>query len=134
MLYLLKPVSIASPGAISIDAVYPSRQPETTAHHMAVSHCGEHTDAKFLPVDFRIVPKASKLPNDAFTSIAGDVPCGRGAKAVSTRSTKARTFTRSDGAKGIALITISWPELVRVRPIKSEFGNNPLDGDETRAN
>src|SRR5260370_37209140 len=133
MLYLLKPVSIASPGAISIEPVYPSRQPAAAAHHMAVSHCGEHTDAKFLPVDLRIVRNASNAPNDALTSMAGDVPCGRGAKAVSTRSTKVRTFTRSDGANGIALITISWPELVRVRPIKSEFGNNPLDGDEARA-
>src|SRR5258708_39743166 len=100
---------------------------------MAVSHCGEHTDARFLPLDLRIVRNASKAPNEAFTSIAVDVPCGRGAKAVSTRSTNVRTFARSDGAKGIALITISRPELVRVRPIKSAFGNNPLDGDEARA-
>src|SRR5258708_26131185 len=100
---------------------------------MAVSHCGEHTDARFLPLDFRIARKASKASNDAFTSIAGDVPCGRGEKAASTRSTKVRTFTRSDGAKGIALITISRPELVRIRPIKSAFGNNPLEGDDAGA-
>src|SRR5258708_32061916 len=100
---------------------------------MAVSHCGEHTDARFLPLDLRIVRNASKAPNEAFTSIAADVPCGRGAKAVSTRSTNVHTFTRSDGAKRIALITISRPELVRVRPIKSAFGNTSLEGDDAGA-
>src|SRR5712691_10246219 len=109
MLYFVHPLSIASPGTRSTDAVYPSRQPDIMAHHIAVSHSAEHTDARFFPLDSRIVRNASNAFTEAFTSMAGAIPCGRGAKAVSTRSTNVRTFTRSEGVNGIELITISWP-------------------------
>ena len=40
---------------------------------------------------------------------------------------------RAASPNGIAFTTTSWPTLVRILPIKTEFGNKPLEGEEASA-
>ena len=59
---------------------------------------------------------------DVRAAIAAIGPCGRGRKLRANCSAYLRMFSRSSGPNGTALMTISLPRGVRIRPIRIDFG------------